>query len=122
MPRICHFEICCDDLERATRFYSEVFGWRIKAWKGPIEYYIAFTKDGDEPGIDGGFMKRPSPDATTINSIYVLSVDDFVDRVVEHGGQIVKPKMTIPGVGYTAYCKDTEGNLFSIMQWDESAE
>jgi predicted enzyme related to lactoylglutathione lyase len=29
--------------------------------------------------------------------------------------------MPIPGVGYLAYCLDTEGNMFGIMQRDTSA-
>jgi hypothetical protein len=32
------------------------------------------------------------------------------------------PKMTIPGVGYLAYCHDTEGNMFGIMQADPAAK
>jgi hypothetical protein len=30
--------------------------------------------------------------------------------------------MPIPGVGYFAYCQDTEGNTFGIMQEDKSAK
>jgi predicted enzyme related to lactoylglutathione lyase len=29
--------------------------------------------------------------------------------------------MPIPGVGWLAYCKDTEGNVFGIMQDDPQA-
>ena len=29
--------------------------------------------------------------------------------------------MVVPGVGYLAYCWDTEGNTFGIMQPDEAA-
>jgi len=32
------------------------------------------------------------------------------------------PKDAIPGVGWFAYCKDTEGNMFGIMEADESAK
>lgn len=31
-------------------------------------------------------------------------------------------KMAIPKVGYLAYCMDTEGNIFGIMQSDSSAK
>jgi hypothetical protein len=34
----------------------------------------------------------------------------------------LSPKTTIPGVGYHAYCQDTEGNVFGIMQDDPSAK
>ena len=29
--------------------------------------------------------------------------------------------MTVPGVGYMACCKDTEGNMFGAMQMDPKA-
>jgi len=32
------------------------------------------------------------------------------------------PKMPIPGVGWLAYAKDTEGNIFGIMQPDANAK
>ena len=31
------------------------------------------------------------------------------------------PKMAIPGVGWLAYGKDTEGNIFGVMQTDPAA-
>lgn len=31
------------------------------------------------------------------------------------------PKMVVPGVGYLAYCNDTEGIMFGMMQSDPSA-
>jgi len=30
--------------------------------------------------------------------------------------------MAVPNVGYMAYCKDPEGNLFGIMQVDPNAK
>jgi hypothetical protein len=30
--------------------------------------------------------------------------------------------MPVPGVGWLAYCKDTEGNIFGMMQADKSAK
>jgi hypothetical protein len=45
-----------------------------------------------------------------------------VEKAIRNGAKITKPKMTIPGVGYQAYCLDTEGNVFGIFQPDEQAE
>ncbi len=39
MGRVVHFEIHCADLDRAQRFYNDVFGWQISRWEGaPIDY------------------------------------------------------------------------------------
>jgi predicted enzyme related to lactoylglutathione lyase len=34
---------------------------------------------------------------------------------------VAVPKMAIPGVGWLAYCTDTEGNVFGLMQNDPNA-
>ena len=47
-----------------------------------------------------------------------LSVDEFTAKITNAGGSMVTPKMVIPGIGWFAYGKDTEGNLFGIKQND----
>ncbi len=122
MPRVVHFEINADQPERAAKFYKDVFGWKIQNWGGPIDYWLASTGEQGEPGIDGAIARRMDPAASTVNTISVPSLDDFMAEVTEKGGKVITPRMTIPGVGYMAYCKDTEGNTFGIMQEDSSAK
>jgi predicted enzyme related to lactoylglutathione lyase len=110
-----------DQPERAVKFYADVFGWKAQKWDSPEDYWLITTGDDDQPGINGGLMKRPDPSASTVNSIDVPSVDDFATKIAKNGGKAVVPKMAIPGVGYLAYCQDTEGNTFGIFQTDESA-
>jgi predicted enzyme related to lactoylglutathione lyase len=66
-------------------------------------------------------MKRENV-KNVVNTMDVPSVDEFVQKITSNGGQIVMPKSVIPSVGYFAYCKDTEVNLFGIMQEDKSAK
>ncbi|MBI4296046.1 MAG: VOC family protein [Chloroflexi bacterium] len=120
MPRVIHFELGADNPERAVSFYTKVFNWKVEKWAGPVEYWLVMTGPGSEPGIDGAILRRDSPGFTTVNSIDVPSVDEYVARIVANGGKVVAPKMPIPGVGYFAYCEDTEGNQFGIMQADTS--
>jgi len=122
MPRVVHFEISVDDPERAIKFYTEVFGWKVKKWEGPIEYWLASTGGEDQPGIDGALMRRQDPSASTINTIDVPSVDEFSSKIIEAGGKLIQPKQTIPGVGYFAYCQDTEGNTFGLIEEDTSVK
>ena len=122
MPRVVHFEIAADDPERASKFYAEVFGWEIRNWGGPIDYWLASTGSADEPGIDGAITWRQSlPSQAIVNTIAVPSIDDFINKIEANGGKIVIPKQPIPGVGYHATCLDTEGNTFGIIQDDTSA-
>lgn len=122
MPRVIHFEIPADDPDRASRFYRMVFDWQIEKWEGPTDYWLVTTGPEDEPGIDGGLARRTEPGAGTENTIGVESIDDCLDKITQEGGKILRPKAAVPGVGWLAYCEDTEGNRFGLMQDDPEAK
>jgi predicted enzyme related to lactoylglutathione lyase len=121
MPRVIHFEIPTDDPQRAIAFYEKAFGWKIVKWEGPMEYWLVMTGPEGEPGIDGGLSRRDQPGDTTQNTIGVESVDAAVAAIVANGGKVIHPKAAVPGVGWLAYCADTEGNQFGVMQNDPGA-
>lgn len=127
MPRVVHFEICADNLERAKKFYEDVFGWKIEKWEGPFEYYMVYTENKDEPGINGGLKKRDKPIDNSgvtafVCTVNVSSVDEYLEKILAKGGKVTSPKSSVPGVGFMAECLDTEGNLFGLMEDDESAK
>ncbi len=121
MSRIVHFEIPADDPRRAIEFYETVFGWRIEKWDGPIEYWLVMTGPEDEPGINGGLARREDPAVGVENTIDVQDLDTSLNAVSDQGEEIIRPKMAVPGVGWMAYIKDTEGNVFGLMQRDSDA-
>jgi predicted enzyme related to lactoylglutathione lyase len=118
MPRVIHFEIAIDKPDRAVKFYTEVFGWKVEKWE-PVDYWLVQTGDG--PGIDGALKMRERQGESTTNTVEVPSLEEFMAKVAEKGGEVITEKMTIPGYGYFAYCRDTEGNVFGIMESDDSA-
>jgi predicted enzyme related to lactoylglutathione lyase len=120
MPRPIHFEIPADNPERAQAFYRSVFGWQFTKWDGPMPYWLVQT-GAEGPGIDGGVHQRAFPGQGPVNTIDVPSCDEFVRKIETAGGAVKVPKMAIPGMGWLAYCADSEGNLFGIMQQDERA-
>jgi predicted enzyme related to lactoylglutathione lyase len=122
MSRVIHFEIPAAEPERAAAFYGKVFGWKIDKWPGPMEYWMVVTGKEGEPGINGGMMKKPGGITSTTNTIGVDSVDNAISAVVKAGGKNIMPKTPIPTVGYFAYCEDTEGNVFGVMQADPNAK
>ncbi len=121
MPRPVHFELPADDPARAVRFYESVFGWTFSRWDGPMEYWMVSTGPEGSRGIDGGLMRRTHPGASTVNVVDVASVDDTTRAVERAGGAVVAPKMAIPGVGWVAYYRDPEQNVFGVMQSDPAA-
>jgi predicted enzyme related to lactoylglutathione lyase len=127
MPRVVHFEIHAAEPERAIRFYHELFGWQFNKWAGPEDYWLVITGPKEEPGIDGGLLRRRGIiDGTAVLAyvctVDVRSVDATVNTALKHGGSVAVEKMAVPGVGWLAYLKDTESNIFGIMQADPTAK
>jgi uncharacterized protein len=127
MPRVVHFEIHAENPERAMQFYRELFGWEFTHWGGPVEYWVIKTGPGESRGIDGGLMRRQGPiDGQAviayICTIDVPALDEYLNKLQTLGGQMALAKMPIPGVGWLAYGKDTEGNIFGMMQADPGAK
>jgi len=113
--RVIHFELPADEPERAIAFYRDAFGWEIRKWDGPLDYWTA--KTGAGTGIDGAFLPRAMLRATT-NTIAVDDLDAAIDRVHRLGGTVTSPPVVIPQVGRFCYAADTEGNAFGMMQHD----
>lgn len=127
MPRVVHFEIHASDPERAIKFYQKLFDWTFQKWEGPMPYWLVTTGPDGEPGINGGLLARQGEiDGQAVIAyvctIGVASLDESVSTATANGGTIAVPKMPVPGVGWLAYCKDTEGNIFGMLQPDENAK
>jgi predicted enzyme related to lactoylglutathione lyase len=116
MPRVNYFELQAREPERAVEFYKKVFGWEIKKWVGPADYWLIKTGDG----IDGGLTKGETGSGTIL-SIDVDSVDTFTAKIIEAGGKILKEKYALAGSGWLALIEDTEGNTFYIVESDAEA-
>jgi hypothetical protein len=128
MNRVVHFEIHAVDPERAVRFYVDLFGWEIKKWEGPQDYWLIKTGEAGQRGIDGGLLRRHGAapaDGQAVNAyvctIGVEALDPILERLGRAGGTLAVPKMAVPQVGWLAYAKDPEGNIFGILQPDMNA-
>jgi predicted enzyme related to lactoylglutathione lyase len=124
MKRPVHFEIHAEDPERAAKFYSDLFGWKTTKWEGPMDYWLVDT-GSDEGGINGGIVKRmgPNPDPSeptpVVGYVCTVGVDNLdvaIARARELGGTEALPKDEIPGMGWLAYHKDTESNIFGMLE------
>ncbi len=136
MSTIVHFEIPADDVEKAKKFYTDLFGWKIEklsvtddsrltsaATAQPMEYWIITTTDDKgNKALGGGIMKRQMPEHRVTNYIGVRSVDEYSSKVEKLGGKVIAPKHTVPGMGYFALCIDSENNAFAIWETDEKAK
>jgi len=119
---IVHFEIPAENLERIKKFYSDLFGWKFEKFPGPTEYWNVQTVPVNEegipmrPGVNGGMMKKDRPEHKPVNYISVESVDEYSNKAVQLGGQIIVPKMEIPGMGWWALVLDPDGNQIGLFE------
>lgn len=127
MPRAVHFEIHATQPQALIDFYSNLFGWSFT--KFPTgEYWLINTGPDSQPGINGGLLPRPGPAPGSLASpnAFVITVDvadlDAALAKAQDGGAVLcVPKMAVPGVGWLAYFKDPDGNIFGTMQMDAGA-
>lgn len=125
MNKAVHFEIPTDDMARAKDFYSKVFGWKLQDMGDDFGgYVLATTVETDENqmpkesgAINEGLMRRKEKVSSPVLVMDVPSVDEYIKKIEEAGGGVVEGKMEIPGMGYYAYVKDTEGNIIGIFEY-----
>ena len=109
MPNpVIHFEIQSADADKSCKFFADVFGWNIQGVPDmPMPYNLVDTES--ESGINGGI--GPSLDGESHTAFYI-EVDDiqgYLDKAVEHGGQVIIPVTTIPGAVTMAFFSDPAG-------------
>lgn len=121
---LIHFEINVDDIDRAKRFYSKVFGWAFKDI--PQMNYVLVYPGGvvtDSPaveGLNGGMMQREdkteecAPNAY-VCTIWVEDMEDILEKIADYGGRVDSPINEVMGVGRMAYVLDSEMNRLSVM-------
>lgn len=120
MARVVHFEIPVDDPDRARSFYQDVFGWELQSY-GDFPYWLATTGEDGEAGIDGALIGRSDTHAAPVVIVGVASVDDALERAKAAGAEVVVGKQAIPGIGYSGYLRDTEGNVVGVFEAAEAA-
>jgi len=130
---IVHFEIPADDPEKLADFYSNLFGWKIQKMTGmpgmeDVDYWTVGTVPTDdkgmptEPGVNGGMMKRQTPDQRPTNYISVESVAEYVQKAKSLGAKVALDKMPVPGMGWFAQIVDPQGNVIALWETDQSAK
>src|SRR5689334_7392275 len=115
------FNIPANDIKRAQKFYSALFGWKITPFRG-MEDFMHIDTGGADASPDGGLGVRKDADVSIVNFIGVDSVEKFSAKIVKLGGKISTPKMAVAQMGYFAVCEDTEKNMFGLWETDRDAK
>ncbi len=116
----CWFEIPVTDLERSKTFYEGVFAFTLTPEEmGPTKM-LMFPSDKESAGITGALVKAEGCIPSTTGSTIYLEVKDLektLEKINQHGGTTLMPKMDIGEHGNIAQFLDCEGNRVAL--WSE---
>lgn len=121
-----HFAIYVDKMDRAKKFYSNLFNWDFNSY-GPEDFLQIKSGTEESSELIGALQSRKySPLKEKIIglecSFEVSDIDQTSEMIQENKGKIVMPKTAIPNVGWLVKFLDTEGNLVCAIQYDSSAK
>lgn len=119
---VVHFEIPADDEERAGKFYRSAFGWEFNPMP-ELDYTMIKTTPTDETGmpstpgsINGGMLRRQAGITSPVITVAVEDIDAALEKIEALGGAAVGARVEVPGMGWAAYFRDTEGNVAGLWQ------
>jgi len=111
--KICYLEIPANRAEDSARFYSDIFGWKVRE-RG--DGNLAF----DDTGAVSGTWVRESdrtPDERTRTYIMADNITETLEQIEKRGGTILIPRTEIgPNMGAFAVFADPVGNEFGLYE------
>ena len=75
----------------------------------PVDQKTQMPTDPD--AINGGMTKRDNEVKNTVITVDVADFDSSLKSIQKLGGKIVRNKQPVADMVFTAYFKDTEGNI-----------
>jgi len=109
--KICYLEIPAADINKSVEFYKAIFPWQIRS---DSHGNAAFDDViGNVSGMWAGHVK-PVPSGLVVYTM-VDSVAETAEKIVAHGGAIVKPPRGNSKED-DAIFSDPEGNIMGIGQ------
>ena len=104
--QVCYLQMPAVDAARAAAFYEAVFGWQTEH---PHQ-------DFESPGLIGQWVpgRPPAPDAGPMIWIHVADLDQTLEQVTEHGGEVTDPPSPDGPDRTLATILDPEGNPIGL--------
>lgn len=116
MKKIVNFHLPADDVERAAKFYREVFGWEFVPFPdSPVPYFVHEPSGDGGPGIPAAITQRQEIVKAPTPTIEVDQIDQAMLDIAMKGGQQGRVQ-EIPGLGRFGYAIDSEGNIIALLQ------
>jgi predicted enzyme related to lactoylglutathione lyase len=112
----CWADLWTSDVEGARRFYGELFGWGSEEPNPEFGGYFSFTREGER--IAGGMGDMGDMKADNRWKVYFATPDinETLERVQSHGGQIIAPAMPVADLGIQSILVDPGGAPLGLWQ------
>jgi predicted enzyme related to lactoylglutathione lyase len=104
--QVCYLQMPAVDSARSASFYEAVFGWQTEH---PYQ-------DFESPGLIGQWVqgRPPAPDAGPMIWIHVADLDETLEQVTRHGGEVTDPPSPDGPTRTLATILDPEGNPIGL--------
>ncbi len=115
----CWFELTTKGVEKAEKFYRDLFGWKSK--KGGFEGDVYLEIIGSSQPMGGMRELKPEHGPVPPHWMIYFTVNDCdgdAKRAAQLGGKVVVPPMSIPTVGRFSVLADPAGATFAIIKLD----
>ncbi|MHA1158188.1 MAG: VOC family protein [Alphaproteobacteria bacterium] len=111
------FEIPAADFDRATSFYETIFATQLQRTDFEGRAMGVFPYDAQDVG--GCVMEDPEHRGAGTGTMVYLNcdgrLDDVAARVADAGGQLLTPRIDLPGeMGSLYHIADSEGNRVGL--------
>ena len=116
---VVYFEIPVNDLDRAAKFYTSVFGFKFDREIIDQNEMALFPFTDSEKGISGALAKgeiyKPTQEGVLIY-FATDEIDHTLSLAIENGGRMLYPKTSNGDLGDVAEFEDSEGNRIALHQ------
>lgn len=115
---LCWADLSTPDPQRASKFYSGLFGWQMLTEDEDPEHQYLHIKNGKHfiGGIPPAKFHSPKAPAHWLAYILTSNCDTAADKAKRLGGQVYLPPTTVENVGRMAVVADPQGAVFALFQ------
>ena len=115
---LCWNELCTTDLDAASKFYAELFGWVVKKMKGAKgQEYTEFQLEGRSVAGMLEIQEEWGPMPPSWGVYFAVEdCDGSLERARSLGARAEMPPMEVEDVGRFAVLQDPQGAHFAVIQ------
>ena len=114
---IVHFEIPAGDVEKLSKFYSDLFNWKFAKQSMPgMDYWMIETTGQGPEHLAGGMYVKQAEQERPRFYVMVDDIDSHTEKLKAAGGTVVVEKQEIPQMGWSVLATDPENNTIGLFQ------